>query len=170
MAGAEVLVFLLVAVALLAGFALRHDVPYPIVLVLGGLGLGFVPWLPSPELEPDVVFFAFLPPLLYAAAFQASAYELRANAGPIALLAIGLVLATVVAVAVVAHHLIGLPWAVAFVLGAIVGPTTRWRPRPCCRGSARRPASAPSSRASRWSMTAPASPPTRSRSRRSAPR
>jgi Na+/H+ antiporter len=122
-AGAEVLVFLLVAVALLAGFALRHDVPYPIVLVLGGLGLGFVPWLPAPELEPDIVFFAFLPPLLYAAAFQASAYELRANAGPIALLAIGLVLATVVAVAVVAHHLIGLPWAVAFVLGAVVGPT-----------------------------------------------
>ncbi len=123
MAGAEVLVFLLVAVALLAGFALRHDVPYPIVLVLGGLALGFVPWLPAPELEPDIVFFVFLPPLLYAAAFQASAYELRANAGPIALLAVGLVLATVVAVAVVAHHVIGLPWAVAFVLGAVVGPT-----------------------------------------------
>ena len=123
MAGAEVLVFLLVAVAVLAGIALRQDVPYPIVLVLGGLGLGFVPGLPAPELEPDVVFFAFLPPLLYAAAFQASAYELRANAGPIALLAVGLVVATVVAVAVVAHHLIGLPWAVAFVLGAVVGPT-----------------------------------------------
>jgi CPA1 family monovalent cation:H+ antiporter len=122
-AGAEILVFLLVAVAVLAGVALRHDVPYPIVLVLGGLALGFVPPLPSPELEPDVVFFVFLPPLLYAAAFQASAYELRANAGPISLLAIGLVLATVVAVAVVAHHVIGLPWAVAFALGAIVGPT-----------------------------------------------
>ncbi|HWM10947.1 MAG TPA: Na+/H+ antiporter [Solirubrobacteraceae bacterium] len=123
MAGAEVLVFLLVAVALLAGFALRHDVPYPIVLVLGGLALGFVPWLPAPELEPDIIFFVFLPPLLYAAAFQASAYELRANAGPIALLAIGLVIATVVAVAVVAHHVIGLPWPLAFVLGAVVGPT-----------------------------------------------
>jgi monovalent cation/hydrogen antiporter len=122
-AGAEVLVFLLVAVALLAAFALRHDVPYPIVLVVGGLALGFVPWLPAPELEPDIVFFAFLPPLLYAAAFQASAYELRANAGPIALLAIGLVLATVVAVAVVTHYAIGLPWPVAFVLGAVVGPT-----------------------------------------------
>jgi Na+/H+ antiporter len=122
-AGAEVLVFLLVAVAVLAGIALRHDVPYPVVLVLGGLALGFVPWLPAPELEPDVIFFAFLPPLLYAAAFQASAYELRANAGPIALLAVGLVLATVVAVAVVAHHLVGLSWPVAFVLGAVVGPT-----------------------------------------------
>jgi CPA1 family monovalent cation:H+ antiporter len=122
-AGAEVLVFLLVAIALLAGFALRRDVPYPIVLVLGGLALGFVPWLPAPELEPDTIFFVFLPPLLYAAAFQASAYELRANAGPIALLAVGLVIATVVAVAVVAHYVIGLPWAVAFVLGAVVGPT-----------------------------------------------
>jgi CPA1 family monovalent cation:H+ antiporter len=122
-AGAEILVFLLVAVAVLAGAALRHDVPYPIVLVVGGLALGFIPWLPAPELEPDIVFFAFLPPLLYAAAFQASAYELRANAGPIALLAVGLVLATVVAVAAVAHLLIGLPWAVAFVLGAVVGPT-----------------------------------------------
>ena len=123
MAGAEALVFLLVAVALLAGFALRHDVPYPIVLVLGGLALGFVPWLPTPELEPDVVFFAFLPPLLYAAAFQASAYELRDNALPISLLAVGLVLVTVVAVAAVAHWLAGLPWPVAFIVGAVVGPT-----------------------------------------------
>ncbi len=123
MAGAEALVFLLVAVALLAGFALRHDVPYPIVLVLGGLALGFVPWLPAPELDPDVVFFAFLPPLLYAAAFQASAYELRDNALPISLLAVGLVLVTVVAVAAVAHWLAGLPWPVAFIVGAVVGPT-----------------------------------------------
>jgi CPA1 family monovalent cation:H+ antiporter len=122
-AGAEVLVFLLVAVAVLAAVALRHDVPYPIVLVVGGLALGFVPWLPSPELEPDVIFFVFLPPLLYAAAFQASAYELRANALPIGLLAIGLVLVTVVVVAVVSHHLLGLAWPLAFVLGAVLGPT-----------------------------------------------
>ena len=93
------------------------------MLVLGGLALGFVPWLPAPELEPDVIFFAFLPPLLYAAAFKASAYELRANALPIGLLAVGLVLVTVVAVAAVAHWLAGLPWAVAFILGAVVGPT-----------------------------------------------
>lgn len=109
--------------AVLAAVALRHDVPYPIVLVLGGLALGFVPWLPTPELDPDIIFFVFLPPLLYAAAFQASAYELRANALPIGLLAVGLVLVTVVAVALVAHHLIGLPWPLAFVLGAVVGPT-----------------------------------------------
>jgi Na+/H+ antiporter len=122
-AGAEILVFLLLAVALLASAGLRFNVPYPIVLVLGGLVLGLVPGLPSPDLDPDIVFFAFLPPLLYAAAFQASAYELRANAAPIGLLAVGLVLVTVVAVAGVAHWLIGLPWVPAFVLGAVLGPT-----------------------------------------------
>ena len=123
MAGAEALVFLLVAVAVLAAFGLRYDVPYPIVLVVGGLALGFVPWLPALDLDPDVVFFAFLPPLLYAAAFQASAYELRAHAMPIGLLAVGLVLVTVVAVAAAAHWVAGVPWEMAFVLGAVLGPT-----------------------------------------------
>jgi CPA1 family monovalent cation:H+ antiporter len=122
-AGAEILVFLLLAVALLAGVGLRWNVPYPVVLVLGGLLLGLVPGLPVPDLSPDLVFFAFLPPLLYAAAFQASAYELRANAAPIGLLAVGLVLVTVVGVAAIAHWAIGLPWAAAFVLGAVLGPT-----------------------------------------------
>jgi CPA1 family monovalent cation:H+ antiporter len=121
--GAEILVFLLVAVALLAGFGRRYDVPYPIVLVLGGLALGFAPWLPAPDLDPDVVFFAFLPPLLYAAAFQASAYELRAYALPISLLAVGLVLVTLVAVAAAAHWVADVPWEMAFVLGAVVAPT-----------------------------------------------
>ena len=123
MAGAEILVFLLVAVALLAGLGLRYDVPYPIVLVLGGLALGFVPGLPAPDLSPDLILFFFLPPLLYAAAFEASAYELRANALPISLLAVGLVLATMVAVAAVAHWVVGVPWTMAFVLGAVLGPT-----------------------------------------------
>ncbi len=123
MAGAEALVFLLLAIALLASVGLRWNVPYPVVLVVGGLALGLVPGLPVPELDPDVVFFAFLPPLLYAAAFQASAYELRANAVPIGLLAVGLVLVTVVAVAAVGHWVVGLPWAAAFVLGAVLGPT-----------------------------------------------
>jgi CPA1 family monovalent cation:H+ antiporter len=69
------------------------------------------------------VLFAFLPPLLYFAGFSSSAYELRDNAAPIGLLAIGLVLATMVAVAAVAHLVVGLAWAPAFVLGAILGPT-----------------------------------------------
>src|SRR4051794_23257225 len=123
MAEAEILVFLLVAVALLAGLGLRFNIPYPVVLVIGGLLLGLIPGLPEPDLDPDIVFFAFLPPLLYAAAFQASAYELRANAAPIGLLAVGLVLVTVVGVAGVAHWVAGLPWVPAFVLGAVLGPT-----------------------------------------------
>lgn len=75
------------------------------------------------ELEPDVVLVAFLPPLLYAAAFFASLQDLRANARPIGLLAVGLVIATTCVVAVVAHHVVGLSWEAAFVLGAIVSPT-----------------------------------------------
>jgi monovalent cation/hydrogen antiporter len=122
-AGAQILVFLLVAVALLAGVGLRFSVPYPVMLVVGGLLLGMVPGLPVPDLDPDLVFFAFLPPLLYAAAFQASAYELKANIVPIGRLAVGLVLVTVAAVAAVAHWVAGIPWAAAFVLGAVVGPT-----------------------------------------------
>ena len=64
----ELLVFMLLAVALLAGLGLRSGVPYPVALVLGGLVIGVVPGLPSPQLDPDVVFFVFLPPLLYSAA------------------------------------------------------------------------------------------------------
>jgi Na+/H+ antiporter len=110
------------AVAMLAAApALR--VPYPILLVVGGLAIGFIPGVPDLELAPDLVLVAFLPPLLYSAAFFTSLRELRANVRPISLLAVGLVLATTVGVAVVAHALVGLPWPAAFVLGAIVSPT-----------------------------------------------
>jgi CPA1 family monovalent cation:H+ antiporter len=119
----ELLVFLLLAVAVLAGVGLRSGVPYPVALVLGGLVIGLVPGLPSPELNPDVVFFVFLPPLLYSAAVTSSWPELRANALPITLLAVGLVILTIAAVAAVAHAVIGLPWAESIVLGAVLGPT-----------------------------------------------
>ena len=119
-----VLVTLLVAVAVLGAVARRDRLPYPIVLVLGGLVLGFLPGLPDAELDPDLVLVIFLPPLLYSAAFFASLRDLRRDLRTISLLAIGLVLATAAAVAVVAHELIdGLPWAAAFALGAIVAPT-----------------------------------------------
>src|SRR3954470_8223324 len=119
----ELFVFLLLAVAVLAGLGLRSGVPYPVALVLGGLVIGLVPGLPSPELDPDIVFFVFLPPLLYAASVSVSAQEIRANWAPITLLAVGLVLVTIAAVAAVANAVLGVPWAAAFVLGAVLGPT-----------------------------------------------
>src|SRR5215211_6962884 len=119
----ESLIFLLGAAALLAQLARRLNVPYPIFLVLGGLGIGFVPGLPEVEIAPEVIFIIFLPPLLNAAAFSSSPLDLRAHLRPILLLATGLVLATTFAVAAIAHLVIGLPWAAAFVLGAILAPT-----------------------------------------------
>src|SRR5918995_517608 len=119
----ESLIFLLAAAALLAQLARLLKVPYPILLVLGGLVMGFVPGLPDIEIPPEVIFVVFLPPLLNSAAFSSSPLDLRAQLRPIVLLAVGLVLATMGAVAVIAHALIGLPWAAAFVLGAILAPT-----------------------------------------------
>jgi monovalent cation/hydrogen antiporter len=98
-------------------------VPYPILLVLGGLALGFAPGVPDIELDPDLVLVLFLPPLLYSAAFFTDLRSLRDYARPLSLSAIALVLATMVVVAVLAHEVIGMTWAVAFALGAIVSPT-----------------------------------------------
>ena len=115
---------LLVAVVALAIIAPGLHIPYSILLVLGGLLLGFVPGLPRFTLDPDVVFLLFLPLLLSSSAWQTSWRDFHANLRPISLLAFGMVLLTTIVVAVVVHVLIpGLPWAVAFVLGAIVSPT-----------------------------------------------
>jgi Na+/H+ antiporter len=121
----EILILgILVAIPTLSVVARVVGVPYPIVLVLGALPLGFIPGVPDVELEPDLVLVIFLPPLLYVAAFFANLRELRADARAITLTSVGLVLVTTCAVAVVAHELIsGLPWAAAFALGAIVSPT-----------------------------------------------
>ena len=114
---------LLVAVAALAVVARLVRVPYPILLTIGGLAIGFVPGMPDIELDPDIVLLVFLPPLLYAAAFFSNLRELRAHWRPISTLAIGLVAVTTVSVAAIAHYAIGLDWPVSFVLGAIVSPT-----------------------------------------------
>jgi monovalent cation/hydrogen antiporter len=115
---------LLTLVAALLASAPTLRVPYPILLVVGGLAVGLVPGMPELELEPELVLSGLLPPLLYGAAFFTSLRDLRANAGPIGLLAIGLVVVTTVGVAAVAHTVVdGLTWPAAFVLGAIVSPT-----------------------------------------------
>jgi monovalent cation/hydrogen antiporter len=120
----EIVLGLLLAVTVLALLARRAHVPYPILLVLGGLLLGFAPGLPTVQLAPDVVFLIFLPPLITAAGWYTSVRDLNANRRPIALLSVGLVLFTTASVAAVAHALIpGLGWGPALVLGAIVSPT-----------------------------------------------
>ena len=121
---ALVLLGLLAAGAALLALAPTFRVPYPILLVLGGVAVGFVPGVPHVALRPEIVLVALLPPLLYSAAFFTSLRDLRANARPLSLLAIGLVLATVVGVAAACHAGIsGLSWPTCFVIGAIVAPT-----------------------------------------------
>ena len=114
---------LFVSVAGLNAVARWLRVPYPITLVLGGLVLAVLPGVPTIELDPDVVLIVFLPPLLYSAAFFSDLRTLRDDLRPIALVSIGLVLATTLGVAVAAHAAIGLSWPVAFALGAIISPT-----------------------------------------------
>jgi CPA1 family monovalent cation:H+ antiporter len=115
---------ILVAIAILFEIARRLGVPYPTLLVLGGLGLAFVPGLPRIKLEPDLVLLVFLPPLLFSAAAESPIRDLRANRGALIRLSIGLVIFTMVIVGAVVHAAVpGLSWAAALTLGAIVGPT-----------------------------------------------
>ncbi len=119
----ELVLLLLVLVTALTLVARRFTVPYPIVMVLGGLVLSTIPGLPEFELPPDLVFFVFLPPLLFAGGYFTSVRDFKANLRPIFLLAFGLVIFTAAAVAVVAHMFVPtLGWAGAFALGAIVAP------------------------------------------------
>ncbi|HKT35833.1 MAG TPA: Na+/H+ antiporter [Nitrospira sp.] len=119
----EVVILLLGVVLALTTLAQKIVVPYPILLVIGGLMLGLVPGLPVVMLSPDLVFLVFLPPILWAAAYFTSWREFRFNLRPISLLAVGLVLATTGAVAFVARLLLpGMSWAEAIALGAIVSP------------------------------------------------
>jgi len=119
----ELILLLLVVATGLVVVAERLKVPYPILLVLGGLALAFVPGLPRVDIRPELVILVFLPPLLFGAAWFTSWRDFAANKRAIGLLAIGLVVATTTAVAWVAHAVIpGMSWPVAFVLGAIVSP------------------------------------------------
>jgi len=119
----EIVILLLGVVLALTTLAHKIVVPYPILLVIGGLTLGLIPGLPVVTVSPDLVFLVFLPPILWAAAYFTSWREFRYNLRPISLLAVGLVLATTAAVAVVARLLMpGMGWAESIALGAIVSP------------------------------------------------
>jgi Na+/H+ antiporter len=122
----SIVALILLLIAATAGLRLLADrlhVPVPTMLVLGGLGVAFIPGLPRLALDPDSIFLIFIPPLLFWASMTTSLRDLKRNMRAIALLAIGLVIATMTVVAVVAHALVPhLPWALCFVLGAIVSP------------------------------------------------
>ena len=119
----ETILTLLGLTTLLAFLAQKAKVPYPIFLVVGGMGVAFVPGLPAVSLDPQLVFLFFLPPILYAAGYFTSWRDFRANLFSISLLAVGLVVATTAAVAAVVVALVpGVPWPAALVLGAIVSP------------------------------------------------
>ena len=123
MHGIELIVALLLASTVLAGLARAINVHYAIVLVLGGLVVGLVSGTSAPRVDPQIVLFVFLPPLIYAASFASSTQDLRAHGRAIGTLAVGLVLVTMGAVAVAAHEVASIGWGPALVLGAILGPT-----------------------------------------------
>ncbi|HMM92526.1 Na+/H+ antiporter [Bradyrhizobium sp.] len=115
----------LILLAVLAGTALlarRIDVAPAILLLLAGIALAFVPGMPTVELPPQLVLLVFLPPLIYSASVAMSWREFKANLRPIIMLSVGCVIFTACAVATATHYLIGLPWGIGFLLGAIVAP------------------------------------------------
>jgi CPA1 family monovalent cation:H+ antiporter len=116
--------FLLVTVAALVTVARRVGVAYPIFLVIGGFALGLVPRAPRIEIDPDVIFMLVLPPIVYVASFFTPLRALRANLTSVASLAVGLVIASALVAATVAHTLVpGMSWPVALLLGAIASPS-----------------------------------------------
>jgi monovalent cation/hydrogen antiporter len=127
LSASETFIILMAVVTAFGVLARWLRLPYPILLVVGGLVLSFQPWLPHElidryQLPPELALLAFLPPLLYAAAFNTEWAAFRKQLRAISLLAVGLVLFTAVGVAAVCHFCFGLPWVVGFVLGAVISP------------------------------------------------
>src|SRR3974390_1345597 len=115
----------LILLAVLAGTSLLArwiDTAPAILLLLAGTALAFVPGMPPLQLPPELVLLVVLPPLIYSASVAMSWREFKYNLRPIVLLAVGCVIFTAAAVATATHYLIGLPWNVGFLLGAIVAP------------------------------------------------
>ncbi|PBQ33783.1 Na+/H+ antiporter [Sphingobacteriaceae bacterium] len=118
---------IIVIMAIMIGLSALADkikIPYPVLLIAAGIGLGFIPSLPRTEINPEVIFLIFLPPLLYDAAFNLSFPTFKTNISTISTLAISLVFMTAIGVAVAAYYLIpGMTWPLAFVLGSILSAT-----------------------------------------------
>ena len=123
MENVTVIVMLLFGITFLSILSNKYKFPFPIVLVLSGILISLIPGLPVIELDPEIVFIIFLPPLLYGAAWNTSWHNFKAAIRPITLAAIGLVFFTTFLVAITAHELIpGLSWPLSFLIGAIVSP------------------------------------------------
>ena len=123
MAVLTLLLVLLAGTVVLAPLAERMTVPYPVVLLMFGLALAFVPGLPPPSINPELILPLLLPPLLFAAARRTSWREFLDNRRPIMLLAVALVGITAFAVGATLHALVpGLPLVAAVALGAAIAP------------------------------------------------
>src|SRR6185369_4296133 len=118
----QILISLLAVIAAVAVASKRLKVPPAILLVVTGVALALIPGLPKIELAPQLVLLLILPPIIYMSAVAMSWREFRFNLRPIVLLAFGSVIFTTVAIAAAFHWVLGFPWPVGFVLGAIVSP------------------------------------------------
>ena len=120
----SIIIFILFIVIALSAFADKIKLPYPILLIIIGIIIGFIPSIPEIEINPEIIFLIFLPPLLYDASFNISPKHFRTNLSTISTLAIPLVFLTTFWIAVVAHYMIpNMTWPLAFVLGAILSAT-----------------------------------------------
>lgn len=120
----SIIIFILAIVIGLSAFADKAKLPYPILLVIAGIAIGFIPTMTEIEINPEIIFLLFLPPLLYDASFNISPKEFKTNINTIGTLAVTLVFLTTFWIAVVAHYMIpNISWPLAFVLGAILSAT-----------------------------------------------
>lgn len=120
----SIVLFILFIMITVSALSERMKLPYPILLIIMGMAVGFIPAIPDVELSPDIVFLLFLPPLLYDAAFNISYKSFRTHFNTITTLAVSLVFLTAAAIAAVAHFFIpGMTWPLAFVLGSILSAT-----------------------------------------------
>jgi CPA1 family monovalent cation:H+ antiporter len=119
-----VVLFILAMMIGLSALADRIKLPYPILLIVAGIAIGFAPSVPKIEINPEIIFLIFLPPLLYDAAFNIPYKDFKTHINTIGTLAITLVFLTTAGIAVVAYYLVpGMTWPLAFVLGAILSAT-----------------------------------------------
>lgn len=120
----SIVLFILALMIGLSAIADKIKLPYPIILISAGIAIGFIPTLPKVEIDPEIIFLLFLPPLLYDAAFNISFSQFKTNISTISTLAISLVFMTVVGIAILARYCIpGMNWPLGFVLGSILSAT-----------------------------------------------